>query len=54
MMTVLALRPWAHVTVREGERVRRTGMEDNGNAVSTWPHMAKTEKGEKGNIGGRR
>jgi hypothetical protein len=44
-----ALRPWAHVIVREGgERGRRTRTEDNGNAVYTWPHMAEIEKGERG------
>jgi hypothetical protein len=36
------------------ERGGRKGMDDNGDTVSSWSHMAKTEKGKEGDDSGQR
>ena len=37
-----------HVSEEGREKGRRTETGGNGNIVTTWPHMAETEKGKEG------
>ena len=45
----LALRLWAHMSVREREREgRRMGTEGNDDTISFWSHVVGIENGERG------